>query len=50
MSAQIPSLFDAGQLDWPPCGVDRFEINKAFAAITLALMSELGVPDDVVNV
>jgi len=35
---------------WTIADVDRFEINEAFAAITLALMSELGVPGDVVNV
>jgi acetyl-CoA C-acetyltransferase len=30
--------------------VERFEINEAFAAIVLAVMGELGLPADIVNV
>jgi len=30
--------------------VDRFEINEAFAAIVLAVIHELGLAEDVVNV
>jgi acetyl-CoA C-acetyltransferase len=47
----VPAVKQAIQgAGWAIVGVNRFEINKAFAAITLALMSELGVPDEVVNV
>ncbi|RMH77510.1 MAG: acetyl-CoA C-acetyltransferase [Actinomyces sp.] len=30
--------------------VDLFEINEAFAAVALASMADLGIPDDIVNV
>lgn len=30
--------------------IDRFEINEAFAAVVLALMRELGLPEHIVNV
>ena len=30
--------------------LDLFEINEAFAAVALASMDALGVPDDIVNV
>ncbi len=30
--------------------MERIEINEAFAAIALAVMQELGLPSDVVNV
>jgi acetyl-CoA C-acetyltransferase len=30
--------------------VDRFEINEAFAAVPLAVMKELGLPEDIVNI
>lgn len=30
--------------------IDRFEINEAFAAVVLALVHELGLPEDAVNV
>ncbi len=30
--------------------VDLFEINEAFAAVALAAMDDLGIPDDIVNV
>ncbi|WP_020177721.1 acetyl-CoA C-acyltransferase [Methylopila sp. M107] len=35
---------------WKLSDVDRFEINEAFAAVPLAVMKELGLPEDVVNV
>ena len=35
---------------WRIGEVDRFEINEAFAAVALTVMSELGVPKDLVNV
>src|SRR5262249_24348665 len=31
-------------------GVGRFEINEAFAAVPLAIVPELGLPGDVINV
>ena len=35
---------------WKSGDVERFEINEAFAAITLALVRDLGLPEDIVNV
>ncbi len=35
---------------WSINDVERFEINEAFAAITLAVMHDLGLPEDIVNV
>ncbi|MFD1704628.1 thiolase family protein [Methylopila henanensis] len=35
---------------WSIGNVDRIEINEAFAAVPLAVMKELGLPEDVVNV
>ncbi|MCW2286557.1 acetyl-CoA C-acetyltransferase [Rhodoblastus acidophilus] len=35
---------------WRLAQVERFEINEAFAAVPLAVMQKLGLPDDVVNV
>jgi len=35
---------------WSIGEVERFEINEAFAAIALAVLRELGLPEDVVNV
>jgi acetyl-CoA C-acetyltransferase len=35
---------------WTLGDVERFEINEAFAAVPLAVMKELGLPEDVVNV
>ena len=35
---------------WKIGDVDRVEINEAFAAIALAVLRELGLPEDVVNV
>ena len=35
---------------WNIGDVERFEINEAFAAIALAVMRDLGLPEDIVNV
>ncbi|MEW9897900.1 acetyl-CoA C-acyltransferase [Chitinivorax sp. PXF-14] len=35
---------------WTPAQVDLFEINEAFAVVTMAAMKELGLPHDKVNV
>ncbi|MFN7176378.1 MAG: acetyl-CoA C-acetyltransferase [Thermaurantiacus sp.] len=35
---------------WTVAGLDRVEINEAFAAIALAVLRELGLPEDIVNV
>jgi len=35
---------------WKTSDVERWEINEAFAAIVLAVMQELGLPEDIVNV
>jgi len=39
-----------GRAGWKLSDVDRFEINEAFAAVPLAVMQELGLSEDVVNV
>lgn len=35
---------------WSIGDVERFEINEAFAAVPLAVMRDLGLPEDIVNV
>lgn len=35
---------------WTPADVDLWEVNEAFAVVPMALMAELGVPRDKVNV
>ncbi|MGO1164144.1 acetyl-CoA C-acyltransferase [Brucella sp. C7-11G] len=35
---------------WSIGDVERFEINEAFAAVPLAIIKELGLPEDIVNV
>lgn len=35
---------------WSLDEVERFEINEAFAAIAIAVVRELGIPEDIVNV
>ena len=35
---------------WTISDLERVEINEAFAAIPLAVMKELGLPEDIVNV
>ncbi len=58
--AQKPALFTTApvyamqklldQLHWIVADVDLFEINEAFAVITMAAMKELNIPHDKVNV
>jgi acetyl-CoA C-acetyltransferase len=60
IGAVEPGLFGLGPLpavrqaleraDWTLGTVERFEINEAFAAIVLAIIQELGLPEDIVNV
>tara|TARA_R110000751_G_scaffold245378_1_gene345385 strand:- start:158 stop:463 length:306 start_codon:yes stop_codon:yes gene_type:complete len=38
------------KLDWGVNDVDLFEINEAFAVVTLMAMDDLGLPHDKVNV
>ena len=38
------------KLDWSVDDVDLFEINEAFAVVTMAAMEELSIPHDKVNV
>jgi acetyl-CoA C-acetyltransferase len=35
---------------WRLSDVDRVEINEAFAAVPLAVMKKIGLPDEIVNV
>lgn len=35
---------------WTTGDIERIEINEAFAAIALAVLRELGLPEDIVNV
>jgi acetyl-CoA C-acetyltransferase len=44
----IRKLFDA--TGWDAGSTDLFEINEAFAVVTMAAMHELGLPHDKVNV
>lgn len=47
----VPAVKQAlKRADWKISDVERFEINEAFAAIALAAMRDLGLPDDIVNV
>jgi acetyl-CoA C-acetyltransferase len=60
IAAVEPGLFGLGPIPavklalaragWSNGDVERLEINEAFAAITLAVMQELGLPPDIVNV
>lgn len=38
------------QLGWLPESVDLYEINEAFACVTMAAMHDVGIPHDKVNV
>jgi acetyl-CoA C-acetyltransferase len=38
------------KLGWKPSDVDRYEINEAFAVVTMAAMKEFALPADKVNV
>lgn len=47
----VPAMRQAVErAGWKLSDVDRFEINEAFAAIVLAVISELGLDEDRVNV
>ena len=47
----VPAVRQAiDRAGWTVGDLDRVEINEAFAAISLAVMRELGLPEDVVNV
>lgn len=47
----IPAVRQAlDRAGWTLGDVERIEINEAFAAIVLAVMGELGIADDIVNV
>ncbi len=60
VGAVEPGLFGLGPVPavrqaleragWKTGDVERIEINEAFAAIALALIGELGLPEDIVNV
>lgn len=60
VAAVEPGLFGLGPVPavqlalrragWQLADVDRFEINEAFAAVPLAVIKQLGIPDDIVNV
>lgn len=38
------------QLGWMPDNVDLYEINEAFACVTMAAMKDIGIPHEKVNV
>jgi acetyl-CoA C-acetyltransferase len=38
------------QIDWQAGDADLYEINEAFAVVTMAAMRDLGLPHDIVNV
>ena len=44
----IQTLLD--KLGWTVADVDLFEINEAFAVVTMAAMKELNIPHDKVNI
>ncbi len=47
----VPAVKQAlDRAGWKTTDVERFEINEAFAAIALAVMRDLGLPEDIVNV
>ncbi|MEX1661850.1 acetyl-CoA C-acyltransferase [Thioclava sp. 15-R06ZXC-3] len=47
----VPAVRQAlDRAGWSIGDVERFEINEAFAAIVLAVMKELSIPEDIVNV
>ncbi|MCG2840488.1 acetyl-CoA C-acyltransferase [Sandaracinobacter sp. RS1-74] len=58
--AQKPALFTTApvpaigklveRLGWTVEGIDLFEVNEAFAVVTMVAMRELGIPHDRVNV
>ncbi|WP_413990847.1 acetyl-CoA C-acetyltransferase [Labrys okinawensis] len=60
IAAVEPGLFGLGPVPairialeragWKLADIDRVEINEAFAAVPLAAIQELGLPEDIVNV
>jgi len=49
--APVPAIRTAiARAGWTLGDVQRFEINEAFAAVALAIVQELGIAEDVVNV
>ncbi len=47
----VPAVKQAlDRAHWKTSDVERIEINEAFAAIALAVMRDLGLPEDIVNV
>ena len=44
----MQKLFD--KTGWSPAGIDLFEINEAFAVVTMAAMRDLDLPSDKVNI
>jgi len=47
----VPAVRQAlDRAGWTVADIERIEINEAFAAIVLAVMAELGLPEDIVNV
>ncbi len=47
----IPAVRQAlARAGWKLADVDRIEINEAFAAIVIAVIRELGLPQDIANV
>ena len=60
VAAVEPGLFGIGPVPavklaleragWKHGDIERIEINEAFAAITLACLREMGLPEDIVNV
>lgn len=47
----IPAVRQAlERASWAIADVERIEINEAFAAIVIAVMRELGLPEDIVNI
>ncbi len=47
----IPAVRQAlARAGWPTSHVERAEVNEAFAAIVIALIKEIGLPEDIVNV
>ncbi|MFT2214309.1 acetyl-CoA C-acyltransferase [Rhizobium giardinii] len=60
IAAVEPGLFGLGPVPavrkalekagWTLADIERIEINEAFAAVPIAVMRELGLPEDIVNV
>jgi acetyl-CoA C-acetyltransferase len=47
----VPAVRQAlDRANWKLADVERVEINEAFAAVPLAVLRELGLPEDIVNV